>query len=83
MDSILKVPKQPLYKRFMRDKKGWILACTLAPVTNHLGVGIPPKPITRHLTLKEGAIGSEKIMSLCVGTGIDMHVWYSASLRGY
>ena len=83
MDSILKVPQQPLYKRFMRDKGGWILACTLAPVTNHLVAGTPPKPTTRHLTLKEGAIRSEKIMSLCVGTGIYMHVWYSASLIGY
>ena len=51
MDSILKIPKQPLYQRFMRDK-GWILAHTLAPVTNHLGARLPPKPTTRHLFLK-------------------------------
>ena len=82
MDSILKVPKQPLYQRFMRDKGG-ILACALVPATNHLGAGTPPKPTTRHLTLKEGNIRSEKIVSLCVGTGIYMHVWYSTSLIGY
>ena len=82
MDSILKVPKQPLYQRFMRDK-GEILACTLAPATNHLGAGLPPKPTMRHLTLKGEAIESGKIMSLCVGTGIYMHVWYSTSLIGY
>ena len=82
MNSILKVPKQPLYKRFMRDKGG-ILACTLASVTNHLGAGNPPKSTMRHLTLKEGNIGSEKIMSLCVGTGIDMHVWYRTSFIGH
>ena len=83
MDSILKVPKQPLYQRFMRDKGGGFEHVPLAPVTNHLGARTPPKPITRYLTLKEGNIGSEKIMSLCVGTGIYMHVWYSASLIGY
>ena len=82
MDGILKVPEQLLYQRFMRDK-GEILACALAPATNHLGAGLPPKPTTMHLTLKEGAIESEKIMSLCVGTDIYMHVWYSASLIGY
>ena len=82
MDSILKVPKQPLYQRFMRDKGGE-LACTLAPATNYLGAGTPLKPTTRHLTLMEGNIRSEKIMSLCVGTGIYMHVWYSTSLIGY
>ena len=82
MDSILKVPEQPLYQRFMRDKGG-MLAHALAPATNHLGVGLPPKPTTMHLTLREGHIGSEKIMSLCVGTGIYMYVWYSASLIGY
>ena len=82
MDSILKVPKQPLYQRFMRDKGG-ILAHALAPVTNQIGAWTPPKPTTMHLTLKEGHIRSEKIMSLCVGTGIYMHVWYSASLIGY
>ena len=27
MDSILKVPKQPLYQRFMRDKGGDVSAC--------------------------------------------------------
>ena len=59
-----------------------MLAHALAPVTNHLDAGPPPKPTTTHLTLKEGRIGSEKIMSLCVGTGIYMHVWYSASLIG-
>ena len=82
MDSILKVPKQSLYQRFMRDVGG-ILVCALAPATNNLGARTSPQPTTRHLTLKEGNIGSEKIMSLCVGTGIYMHVWYSASLIGY
>ena len=82
MDSTLKVPEQQLYQRFMRDVGG-ILVCALAPATNHLGAGTPPKPTMRHLTLKEGNIRSEKIMSLCVGTGIYMHVWYSASLIGY
>ena len=82
MDSILKVPEQPLYQRFM-SVKGEILVCALAPATNHVGAGLPLKPTMRHLTLKEGNIGSEKIMSLCVGTGIYMHVWYSDSLIGY
>ena len=82
MDSILKVPEQPLYQRFMRDKGG-MLVHALAPATNHLGAGPPPKPTTRHLILKEGNIGSEKITSLCEETGIYMHVWYSTSLIGY
>ena len=73
MDSILKVPEQPLYQRFMKDKGG-ILACALVPATNHLGAGLPPKHTTRHLTLNGGAIELEKIMSLCVGTDIYMHV---------
>ena len=60
-----------------------MLAHALAPATSCLGAGLPPKPTKRHLTLKGGAIESGKIMSLCVGTGIYMHVWYSASLIGY
>ena len=82
MDSILKVPEQPLYQRFMRDKGG-ILAHALAPVTNHQGARLPLKPTRRHSILKGGAIELGKIMSLCVGIGTYMHVWYSANLIGY
>ena len=82
MDSILKVPEQLLYQRFMRDK-GADISSALAPATNHLGAGLPPKPTTMHLTLKGGAIELEKIMSLCVGTDIYMHVWYSTNSIGY
>ena len=83
MDSVLKVPKQPLYQRFMRDKGGQDVSTCPGTSTNHLGAGTPQKPTTTHLTLKEGHIRSEKIMSICVRTHIYMHVWYSASLIGY
>ena len=82
MDSILKVPKQPLYQRFMRDKGG-ILAHALAPAINLLGAGPPPKPTTRRLTLKGGTIKLQKIMSPYVGIDTYMHVWYSINLIGY
>ena len=82
MDSIMRVPKQPLYQRFMRDK-GEILAHALAPVINPLGARLPPKPTTRHSTLKGGAIELGKIMSPYVGIDTYMHVWYSANLIGY
>ena len=82
MDSILKVPEQPLYQRFMRDKGG--------DVSEHPGTcnqpprcGAPSKTYQEAFDPQGGNIGSEKIMSLCVGTGIYMHVWYSASLIGY
>ena len=82
MHSILKVPKQLLYQRFMRDKGGDINmhpdTCDQPPRCR-----APLKPTMRHLTLKGGAIESGKIMSLCVEIGIYIHVWYSASLIGY
>ena len=83
MDSIMRVPEQPLYQRFMRDKGGGILARVLAPVINLLGAGLPQKPTTRRLILKGGAIELKKIMSPCVEIDTYMHVWYSANLIGY
>ena len=82
MDSIMRVPEQPLYRRFMRDKGG-ILSHALAPAINLLGAGLPQKPTMRQLTLKGGAIKLGKIMSPYVGIGTYMHVWYSVNLIGY
>ena len=50
MDSIMRVPEQLLYQRFMRDKGG-ISAHVLAPVINLLGAGLPQKPTMRHSIL--------------------------------
>ena len=82
MDSILKCPKQPLYQRFMRDKGGDVSMCP-GTCDQPPRCRDPSETYHEHLTLKEGNIGLEKIMNLCVGIGIYTHVWYSTSLIGY